>query len=160
MRWFVQASSSDCSNPRLCRLLLCILDSPSGFPNPHHSHHTGSSAHLGVPCIRTSIFNCHKRSFSHLGVDRLRPSIPIIHPDSSPFPLRSYYMPISPPLLLLLLDSRKSSRVSQSCFYFASWHHHTFLLRTPPPCPVSLENTSNKGHSANHCATVSCRHSL
>ena len=36
---------------------------------------------------------------------------------SSPSRLRSYYMPISPPLLLLLLASRESSRVTQSTIY-------------------------------------------
>ena len=74
MGWFFQALVSDCSNPRLCSILLCI------FPNPCHSHHTGSSAHLGVPCIRPNISDCHMRSFAHLGVDRLCPRIPITHP--------------------------------------------------------------------------------
>ena len=36
--------------------------------------------------------------------------------NSSPFQLRSYYMPISPPLLLLLLAYGESSRVAQSFF--------------------------------------------
>ena len=81
MRSFFQASVSDCSNPRLCLLLLFILSSTSGFPNPSHSHHIGSSADLGVPCLRLSISDCHMRSFSHLGVTRLSPSIPITHPD-------------------------------------------------------------------------------
>ena len=81
MRWFFQASVSDCSNPILCRLLLCILPSPSRFPNPRHSHHTGSSAHLGVPCLRPSISDCHTSSFAHLGVACICPSIPITHPD-------------------------------------------------------------------------------
>ena len=81
MRWFFQASVSDCFNPRLCRLLLCILPSPSRFPNPRHSHHTGSSAHLGVPCLCPIISDCHTRSFAHLVVAHIHPSIPITHPD-------------------------------------------------------------------------------
>ena len=81
MRWSLQDSVSDCLNPRLCRLILCILHNPSRFPNPRHSHHTGSSAHLGSACLRPSISNCHTSSLTHLGVTRLRPSIPITHQD-------------------------------------------------------------------------------
>ena len=81
IRWFFQASVSDCSNSRLCRLLLCVIPSPSRCHNPHHSHHTGSSTHLGVPCLRLSISDCHRRQFDHLGVTRLLPIIPITHPD-------------------------------------------------------------------------------
>ena len=80
MRWFLQASVIDCYNPRLCHLLLFIIPSPYIFTNTGHIHHTGSSAHLGVPCLRPSISYCHTRSFTHLGVARLRPSIPITHP--------------------------------------------------------------------------------
>ena len=100
MRWFFQASISDCSNPRLCCLLLCIIPSPSRFPNPRHSHHTGSYTHLGVPCLRTSISDCHTRSFSHLGVTRLRPRIPITHPDFLFLPvafLLHDHLPTAPP---------------------------------------------------------------
>ena len=81
MRWFFQASVSDCSKPRLYRLFLCILPIPSSFLNHCHIHHTGSSNHLGVPCLRTRISDCHTRSFTHLGVARLCPRIPITHPD-------------------------------------------------------------------------------
>ena len=81
MRWFFQSLFSDCSNPIICCLFLCILPSPSRFPNPRHRHYTDSSAHLGVPCLRPSIFDCLTRSFAHLGVARLRTSIPIIYPD-------------------------------------------------------------------------------
>ena len=81
IRWFFQASVSDCLNPRLCRFLLCILPSPSRFPNPRHSHLTGSSAHLGVSFLRPRISDCHMRSFPDLDVAHLRPSIPIAHPD-------------------------------------------------------------------------------
>ena len=77
--WFFQASASDCSNPRLCFLLLFIIPIPSRFPNPCHSHHTGSSAHLGVPCLRPSICDCRTWSFAHLCATRIRPSIPIAH---------------------------------------------------------------------------------
>ena len=100
MRWFSQDSFSDCSNPRLCRLLLCIIPSPYIFPNPRHSHHTGSSAHLGVPCLCPSIFDCHTRSFAHLGVARLHPSILITHPDSLSLPvafLLHGHLPTDPP---------------------------------------------------------------
>ena len=82
-----QASVSDCLNPRLCRLLLCLLPSPSSFPNPRNSHHTGSYSHLGVPCLRPSISDCHTSSFAHLGVARLRPSILIAHPDFLSLPV-------------------------------------------------------------------------
>ena len=82
-----QASVSDCSNPRLCHLLLCILPIPSRFPNPRHSHHTGSSAHLGIPCLHPRIYYCHTRSFDHLGLACLRPSIPITHPDFLSLPV-------------------------------------------------------------------------
>ena len=81
MRWFLQASVSNFSDPRLYHLLLHILPSPSRFPNPHHIHYTGSSAHLGVPCILPGISKFHTRSFSHLGIARLRTSILITHPD-------------------------------------------------------------------------------
>ena len=91
MRWFFWSSVSDCSNPRLCCLLLFILPSPSIIPNPRHSHHTGSSSHMGVPCLSPSISDCHARSFAHLGVARLHPSIPITHPE---FP--------SPPIAVLI----------------------------------------------------------
>ena len=100
MRWFFQASISDCSNPRLCCLLLCIIPSPSRFPNPRHSHHTGSYTHLGVPCLRTSISDCHTRSFAHLGVACLRPSILITHPDLLYLPvavLLHAHLPTFPP---------------------------------------------------------------
>ena len=99
MRWFFHASVSDCSNPRLCRLLLCIIPSPPRFPNPL-SHHTGSSAHLGFPCLRPIISDCHTRSFAHLGVSRLRPSIPITHPDFLSLPvavLLHAHLPTTPP---------------------------------------------------------------
>ena len=100
MRCFIQASVSDCSNPRLCRLLLCILPSPSRFPNPLHSHHTGSSAHLGVPCLRPIISNCHMRSFSNLSVACIRPIILITHPDLLSLPvavLLHAHLPTAPP---------------------------------------------------------------
>ena len=80
MRWFFQVSVSDCSNPSLCRFLLCIFPSPSRFPNPRHIHLTGSSAHLGVPCLRPRISDFHMRSFADLYVAHLRPSILISHP--------------------------------------------------------------------------------
>ena len=79
MRWFFRASVSDCSNPRLCRLLLFIPPIPSRFLNPRHSHHTYSSSHLGVPCLRTRISNCHTSSSDPLVVACLRLSIPITH---------------------------------------------------------------------------------
>ena len=62
---------------------------------------------------------------------------------SSPLRLRSYFMPISPPLILLLLDSHESYRVARSCFSVASWRHHTFLLcpYTSYQYPVSLAHT-------------------
>ena len=63
-----QASVSDCSKSRLYSLLLYMFPIPSSFPNTCHSHHTGSSAHLGVPCLRPSISDFHTRSFAHLGV--------------------------------------------------------------------------------------------
>ena len=136
MRWFFQASVSDFLNPRLCRLLLCILPIPSRFPNPRHSHYKGSSAHLGVPCLLPSISNCHTRSFSHLDVDRLRPSIPITHPDFIFLlvaVLLHAHIPTAPPPPL---GSCESSRVDQSCFSVASCRHHTLLLRPPSfiPC--------------------------
>ena len=71
---------------------------------------------------------------------------------SSPFLLRSYYMPIYPPLLLLA--SHESARLDRSCFTIAYWRHHAFLLRPPHPYPVSREHTPNKRRSATHCATV------
>ena len=99
MRCFFQASVSNFSNPRLWRLLLCILPSPSSLPNPHHIHHTASSTHLGVPCLRPIISNYHTGSFSHLGVAHLRPIIPINHPDSISIPvavLLHTHLPTSP----------------------------------------------------------------
>ena len=66
MKWFFWASVSDCSILRLCRLLLCTLPFPSCYYNLHHSYHTSSSAHLGVPRLRPSISVCHTRSFAHI----------------------------------------------------------------------------------------------
>ena len=80
MRLFSQSSVSDCSNPRLCCLLLFILPIPSRCTNPRRSHYTGLSTHLGVPCLRLSISNCYTTSFAHLGVTFLHLSIPITHP--------------------------------------------------------------------------------
>ena len=59
---------------------------------------------------------------------------------SSPFWLRSYYIPISPPLFLLLLASWESSRVDRSCFSVASCCHHAFLL-CPLLCALSPLHT-------------------
>ena len=73
---------------------------------------------------------------------------------SSSFQLRSYFIPIPPTLLLLLLASHESSRVAQSCLFVASWNYHTFFIRPPPSYPAYLGNNSNKGRSANQCATV------
>ena len=75
-----QDSVSECSNPRLCCLMLCIFPSPSIFSNPHCIYHTGSSAHLVVPYLCPRIYDFHTRSFSHLGVSRLCLSIPTTHP--------------------------------------------------------------------------------
>ena len=100
MRWFFHASVSDCSNPRLCRLLLCILPSPSRFSNPHHIHHTGSSSHLGVTCLRPRISDCHTRSFAQLDVAPIRTKIPITHPDFLYLPvavLLHSHLPTAPP---------------------------------------------------------------
>ena len=108
-----QASVSDFSTPILCRLLLCICLLPSWYSNPSHSYHMSSSANLGVPRLRPSIFICHTRSFAHVGVSRLGLSVTTNHPV---LPLlsgtNSYCVPISPPILLLLLDYRESVRVA------------------------------------------------
>ena len=87
------------------------------------------------------------------------PSYRLPTPTSSPFRLRSYYIHTSPPILLLLLAFRESARVAGS-FFAASWRHHAFLLRPPLAYPVSLAHTSNKGHSATHCARVICHCSM
>ena len=160
MRWFFQASVSDCSNPRLCRLLLCMLPSPSRFPNPRHSHHTGSSNHLGVPCIRPRISDCHSRSFAHLGVPCLCPSIPITHPDLLSLTvavLLHVHLPTAPPPPF---SFPRVCQVGSEFFLWASWRNQTFLLHPPPSYPVSLLHTSNKGRSATHCAKVACRCSM
>ena len=149
-----QASESYCLNPRFYHLLLCIFPSPYCFPNPRHSHHTGSSFHLGVLCLCPSIFVVHTRSFSHMGVSCLRPRYRLPTPTSSPLRLRSYYMPISPSILLLLLDSRESAMVDWSWFSVSSWRHHYFLLWPPPSYPFSLVHNSNKGRIPTHCAKV------
>ena len=153
-----QASVINFLIPRLCFLLLCILPFPSWYSNNRHSYHTSSSTHLGVPCLRPSIFVCHTRSFTHLGVYRLRPSMSTTH-HVLPLPSvsGSYCMPISPPILLPPLASRQSTRVAQSCFFVAYWRHHDSLLSLPPSYPVSLAHISHKGRSATHCATVACR---
>ena len=112
MRLFFQASVSDCSILRLCRLLLCTLPCPSCYYNLHHSYHTNSSAHLGVPSLQPRICVCYMRSFSHLGVSRICPSMPtsqLVLPLSS----GSYCMTFSP-LLFFLLSSREISRVARS----------------------------------------------
>ena len=84
---FSKASVSDCSNPSLCHFLLCIFPSTSRFSNPRHSHSTGSSAQLGVPCIRPIIYDYHMRSFADLDVAHLSPGIPISHPDFFSLPV-------------------------------------------------------------------------
>ena len=154
MRLFFQASASECSNPRLCCLLLCILPIPSSFPNPHHIHHTCSTSHLGVRCLRPRISDCHTRSFAHLGVARLCTSIPIIHLDFLyllvAFLLHDH-LPTAPP------PPFSFPRVFQDgpkFFFVASWSHHTFLLRPPPSYSVSLAHTSNKLLITTHCTTV------
>ena len=154
MRWFFQASVSDCLNPRLCRLFLCILPIPYIFPNPRHSHHTGSSVHLGVTCLYPSILDCHTKSFAHLGISRFRPSIPITHSYFLSFPvefLLHAHLPNYPP------PPFSFPRVFQGgpkLFYVASWRHHTFLLLPPTSYPLYLAHTSNKGRSTTHCTTV------
>ena len=60
-----QASVSDWSTPRLCRLLLCILPCPSCYYNPCHSYQTSSSSHLGVPRLWPRVSMCHTSSFAH-----------------------------------------------------------------------------------------------
>ena len=98
---FFQASVSDCSNPRICRSLLCILPSPSRFPNPHHIHQTSSSAYLGVPCLCPIIYDFHTLSFAHLGVATLCLSIPFTHKDFLSLPvvflLQAHILTSSPP---------------------------------------------------------------
>ena len=117
MRWLFQASVSNCSNPILCRLFLCIFPCHSCYYNPHHSYHTSSSAHLGVSCLRPSISVYHTRSFTHLSVSCLCPSMLTTHP-FLPLPSGSgfYCMPIHPPILLLPLASCESARVDRSFF--------------------------------------------
>ena len=142
-----QDSVSNCSIPRICHLLLCNFPCPSWYSNLRHRYHTSSSAHLGVPCLRPSIYIYHRRSFSHLGVFRLCTSIPTTQPV---LPLSSgsvsYCVPISSPTLLPLA-SCEFSRVSWSVFSVASWRHHISLLRPHPLYHVSLANTSNKERS-------------
>ena len=138
MRWFFQASVSDCSNPRLCRLLLCILPSPSRFPNPRHIHHTGSSTHLCVPCLRSSISDCHTRAFIHMGVSRILTSIPISHPDFLSLPvavLLHANLPTAPPPPF---SFPQICQGGPKFFSVASWRHHAFLLRPSPSYSVSL----------------------
>ena len=128
MRWFFQASVRDCSNPRLCRLLLCIFPSPSRFPNPRHRQHKGSSAHLGIPCLRPSIYDCHTRSFAHLGVARLRPNIPITHP---------YFLSLT--VAVLLHDHIPTSPPPPFSFMQFCQGHPKFLFRrllAPPRLPL------------------------
>ena len=134
-----QASFSDCSIPRLCRLLLCNLSRPSCYSSPQRRYHMSSSAHLGVPRLQPSIFACHTRSFANLGVYRLCPSMSNYQP-ALPLPPGSYCMEFSS-LLLLLLASREISRVDRSCFSVASWRHQASLLRPPPLRTLFTWNT-------------------
>ena len=146
MRWFFQASVSDCSILRLCRLLLCTLPCPSCYYNLHYSYHTSSSTHLGVPCLRPSISACHTRSFVHLGVSCLHLSIPTSQP-ALPLSSCSYRVLFSLPFLLFFLASRKYARVARSYFSVASWRHQASLIIPSPSYPVSLAHTSHKGRS-------------
>ena len=154
-----QDSVSDCLNPRLCCLLLCIFRCPYYYSNPRRSYHTSSSAQLRVPCLRRSISVCHTSLFPHLGVSCFCPSMLTTHlvlplPSGS----GSYCIPILPLILVVPLASRKSTRVDQSYFSVASWRHHSSLLRPPPSYLVYLADTSNKERKATHCATFSwCR---
>ena len=161
MRLFSQASFIECSNPRLCRLLLCIIPIPSSFPNPHHSHHIGSSAYLGSPCLRPSNSVCHMRSFAHLGVALIRTIIPTTHPYFLSLPvavLIHFHLPTAPPPPFIF--PRESTRVARSCFSVSSWRYHPFLLHPPTSYHLFLANTSNKGLSATHCATVAFSRSM
>ena len=151
-----QASVSDCSILRLCRLLLCTLPRPPHYSILHHSYHTSSSAHLGVPRLRPIISTCHTRSFAHLGVSRLRPSMPTSQP-ALPLPSGSYCVTFSPPNLLLLAFREIPARVARSYFSVVSWRHQASLLRPPPLYNLPLAHTSNSRRSATHCSTVSCR---
>ena len=137
-----QASVSDCSNPRLCSLFLCIFPLPYCYSNPRRSYHTSSSSHMGVPCLQNIISICHTRLFVYLGFSRLCPSMPTTQP-VLPLPSGSgsYCVPISPPILLLPpLSSYESTRVTQSFFDVASWFHHASLM-TPHICTLSPLHT-------------------
>ena len=95
-----QASFSALSKPILRRLLLCIFPSHSSFHHPRHSHHTGLSDHMGVPCLRPIISNYHTMSFSLMGISCFHPSIPATHPDFLPIPvvvLLYAHVPTNPP---------------------------------------------------------------
>ena len=133
MIWFFPSSVSGCLNSILCRLFLCILPSPSSFPNILHIHHTGSSAHLGVPCRRPSISNCHTRSFAHMGVARLRIIIPITHPDF-----------LSLPVEVLLYDHLPTASPPTFSFPLVFQGGPKFFFRLlapphlPPPLPSSI----------------------
>ena len=160
IRSFFQASVSDCLNRSLCCFLLCLFPSPSRFPISRHIHLTGSSSHLGVPCLRPRISDCHMRSLADLDVAHLRPSILISHPDFLSLPvavLLHVHIPTSshPPFSF--------PRVFQGgpeLFSVAYWRHDTFLLGPPPSYTLSLAHNSNKGRSFTHCATVACRCSV
>ena len=109
------------------------------------------------PCLRPKISVCHTRSFTHLGVSCLRPSMPTTNPVLPlPYGSVSYCVAISPPILLPL-DYLESAKVAINCFSVASWRHHDSLLRPTSSYPVSLLHISNKGRSATHCSTFSCR---
>ena len=123
---------------------------------PPHSYHTSSSAHLGVPCLRTRISAYHTKSFARLGVSRLRPIIMISKP-AILITSVSYCVTFSPHLLLLLASYDIPARADQICFSVAYWRHQASLLCPPPVYPFSLAHTSNSGRSATHFATFACR---
>ena len=160
MRWFFQASVSDCLNPRLCCLLLYILPIPSSLPNPRHIHHPGLSYHLGVPCLRPSISDCHRRSFAHLGVALLHPSMPITHPDFLSLPvavlIHAHLLTTPPPPF----SFPRFFQGGPKLFFCWLLSPQQLLLRLPTSYPVFLAHTSNNVCSTTHCATVACRLSM
>ena len=120
------------------------------------SHHTSSSAHLGVPRTRPSIYAYHTRSFALLGISHLLLRIPTSQPTQPP-PIGCYYMTFSPTLLFLLASLDITSRAAQSFFSVASWLHQASLLRRPLSYPFYLSHTSNRGYNTTRHATVACR---
>ena len=111
---------------------------------------TGSSAHLGVPRLRTSIPKTCLPPFSHPSLPETESSSPL-----SPLPrLSASRLRRSPDAAEIF------SNVASSFCSAAAYRHNRSRNFSPPLYPVSFEQTSNIGRRSTHSANVTCLFSI